>query len=510
MLLLVSSTPKCAIGPHGIMTNFGSITRSAVKGVTWTSVSQFGRQGLQLLSTAILARLLAPQDFGVMSMALVVVGFATLFKDLGTGSAVIQRAGVSPRLLSSIFWVNLAFGVLTMAGLCLLSPLAASFYQEARVTPLLQVLSLSFLVSGLGVLHQALLEKQLAFAKLAKIELSAMVLGAGVGISLALGGAGVWSLVYQTLTVTTTTTLFLWFASHWRPQLAFDLTELRSIWGYSLNLTGFNVFNYFVRNADTLLIGRFLGAESLGYYTLAYRLMHYPLQSISAVVSRVMFPIYSQIQDDAARFRATYLSVVRSIAFVSFPLMIGLFAIAEPLVEWAFGPNWAPVIPLLLILAPVGMGQSIGTTVGSIYQAKGRTDWMFQWGIASSAITLIGFAIGLRGGIQGVAVAYAVVSLLVLSYPSFAIPFKLIDLRMGELVRAVWRPFLCGLVMLSGLWGMRVFLSLGAGTQLCLFIPAGILFYIAASYWFNRPQLQHISRFVRRVSAPGRSQSPAM
>ncbi|MBE0596617.1 MAG: MOP flippase family protein, partial [Desulfuromonadales bacterium] len=474
------------------------IRLQAVSGLKWSSFSQFGRQGMQLVTTIILARLLDPADFGLMGMATVVTGFILLFRDMGTASAVIQRRQSSPALLSGLFWFNVAFGLLAAALLYLLAPLLASFYHEARVTPLLRLLALSFVISGLGTLHQALLERGLEFARLARIEVAATLAGAAVGIGAALSGQGVWSLVYQTLTLTAVTTALLWFFSGWRPGLALGLHEVRQVMSYSLNLTGFNVFNYFARNADYLLIGRYLGATELGYYTLAYRLMLYPLQNISAVVARVMFPVYVRMQDDNARFSRTYLRVAAAVALVTFPLMLGLLALAEPFVLAVFGPSWQPVVLLLQILAPLGIAQAIVPLVGSIYQAKGRTDWMFRWGVVASALFVISFLIGIRWGVIGVALAYAV-AFLALSYPAQAIPFRLIGLRVRELMAVLWRPFAISVLMAATVFGFTASIPAGTGSllTLCLAVLIGITLYTGATLVFNRAQVRDLSALFR-------------
>ena len=446
---------------------------------------------MQWVTIIILARLLSPSDFGLIGMVMVVIGFVGLFKDLGTSAAVIQRKGVSEELLSSIFWVNVAFGVLAMVVLFVLSPLAASLYHEPRLTPLLGVLSLTVFISGLSVLQQAILERDLAFHTLAKVEISAIACGSVVAVGLAMLGAGVWSLVYQSLTVTLVTTVLLWVSSAWRPKMIFCWTEVKLVSSYSLNLTGFNIFNYFARNADYLLIGRFLGAQDLGYYTLAYRIMLYPLQSISAVIGRVMFPVYSQIQDDDVMFRRVYLNVAGGIALITFPMMLGLMALSGPFVLTAFGSQWRPVVLLLMIFAPVGLAQSIGTTVGAIYQAKGRTDWMFRWGVAAGILVIIAFVIGLQWGIVGVAAAYAIIT-VILSYPSFAIPFRLINVRFSELGAVLWRPFLSSLLMLGLLLVLRAALStdLPSRWTLGILVSTGIIVYLSASWMVNRDQMR--------------------
>jgi PST family polysaccharide transporter len=467
-----------------------SLSEKASSGIKWTSVSQFGRQGMQFVTTAILARFLSPADFGLVSMATVVTGFIALFKDLGTSSAVIQKKDVSRELLSSIFWINIAFGALSTIVLFVAAPMAAFFYHEPRITSVLQVLSLTFFISSLGILQQAIFERNLAFNASAKLELIATAAGSVVGIVTALLGSGVWSLVYQTLAITSATTILFWIVSDWRPEITFHRNEIRAIGSYSINLTGSGIINYFIRNADYMLVGRFLGANDLGYYTLAYRIMLYPLQSISAVIGRVMFPLLSQIQEDDAKFRHVYVKVSGAVALVSFPMMCGLWSLAKPFVHIVFGVKWEPVILLLLILAPVGLAQSVGAVVGVIYQSKGRADWLLRWVIGAGLVYISAFVIGLKWGIVGVAAAYAIGNVL-LFYPSYAIPFKLINLPVYNLIANIWRPLLCSIIMsiiLSAL--LHLFsANLSETLKLLILVPAGAVIYLLSSLVINKSQL---------------------
>jgi len=471
-----------------------SLKKQATSGIKWSTVSQIGRQVMQFATTAILGRLLSPDDFGLLGMATIVIGFVGLFKDLGTSAAVIQKKDLSESLVHSIFWINVAFGLLGTIILFVISPLLAKFYEEPRIAPVLMVLSFTFFISSISILQNALLQKKIAFNKLANIELFAVFNGSAIGIISALLGFGVWSLVYQMLIETTVTTILLLITNSWRPKLVFSWNEVRQIGRYSLNLTGFNIFNYFARNADYLLIGKFLGSESLGYYTLAYRLMLYPLQSISAVLGKVMFPAFSQVQNDNARFSRAYLKVVATIALVSFPMMVCLWAITEPFILTLFGSQWQPVILVLMILVPVGMVQSIATTVGTIYISKGRTDWMLRWGVGSGTLITLAIMIGLQWGIVGVATAYATASFL-LTYPSFAIPFRLIDLRVSDLIAVLWRPFLASLLMFGVLMSLKILIlptSLASASILGILVPTGLITYLLASWFINREQMQEL------------------
>jgi len=475
-----------------------SLRISAISGVKWSSISHIGCRSLSLLTTVILARLLVPADFGLVGMAAVVIGFIEMFKDLGTAAAVIQRKTTSQALLASMFWLNAGFGLAAMLAIYLASPLAGTFYREPQVIPIMQALSLSFLLSGLSNLQKSLLERNLEFDKLARIEIGTTLFATLVGITAALLGHGAWSLVYQMLAGNFIGTLLLWSACRWRPTRQFDWQEIRSVMGFSLNLTGASIFNYFARNADKFLIGRFLGSQDLGYYDLAYRLMQLPLQGISAVIGRVMFPLYARMQDDAGQFGRAYLKVASAIALISFPLMLGLTALAGPFVRAVFGAAWMPVIPLLLILAPLGAVQSIATTVGSIYTAKGRTDWALWWNIGAGLLIVLSFALGLPWGILGVTASYAIMFLL-LTYPAFAIPFRLIGLEVRDLGGVLWRPATCSLVMYTVVAGTALWLprDVPGWLTLLLLVPLGAVVYFACSWAINRALLLEVISILR-------------
>lgn len=467
-----------------------SLRRKTVSSVKWTFASQIGRQGIHFISTAVLARLLAPGDYGLLAMALVVIGIIELFRDLGSSAALIQRKEISSVHLSSLFWFNVLIGLATTLLLWLLSPIIANLYREPRLERLLQVFAPIFLVSGVAQVQRALLEKNLIFDQLAKIEVCSYLVGAVLAIGMAQAGYGVWSLVFQSMGTAMVATLLLLISSRWRPLLSFSWREVRSAAHYSLPLTGFNFFNFLSRNADYMIIGRFLGPVDLGYYTVAYKLMLYPLQTVSSAIGRVMFPVFSEIQEEEARFRKVYVSLCASIAVITFPTMGGLIAVCDFFVLTVFGQQWTPVVPLLLILGPVGLLQSIGTTVGNIYQAKGRTDLLLRWGIFSGTLSIVAFIVGLKWGVLGVAAAYAILS-GALIVPAFLIPLRLIGLRFRQLLLALSRPLVATLIMLLCLGLVRWGLPLAGPHWFSLtsLVVLGVTVYAVASWTINRDQL---------------------
>lgn len=475
-----------------------SLKESAVSGLKWTTASKIGQQTLQFSTLIILARLLLPEDFGLMASAMVVIGFVNVFRDLGLSAALIQKQNLSDELFSSVFWLSVAIGLIMMLALIIFSPYIADFYNANVLVPILQVLSLSFLFSGLSAVQQALLEKELKFKIISKIELFATFLAAVTGITMAILKFGIWSLVLQNLVFTFTVSSLFWIRLSKRPKFFFKWREIKSIYNFSANLAGFNILNYFVRNADYILIQKFLGEQQLGYYTLAYRLMLYPLKNITAVMTRVMFPLLSKIQNDNKRFRDIYLKLVNTISLLSFPLMLGLVAVSDNFVIVVFGAKWEPVTTLILILAPLGLLQSIYTPAGIIYQAKGRTDWWFRWGLLTGVLFVTAFWIGLEWGIIGVALAYLIVNVITI-YPGLVIPFKLIGLKTNNFVLSFGRTFLISSLMFLFVIAINYLLKIyiGLTESLIVSVTSGILIYIGLSFQFNREKIKYVVDSIR-------------
>jgi O-antigen/teichoic acid export membrane protein len=468
------------------------LRQHAISNLKWATASQLVRVGTQLLSMLVLARLLSPSDFGLVAMAATVTGFASLFRDFGTSSSLIQKPDPSPRLLSSVFWMNVALGLGLATLLGLITPIIAMGFSESRLEEVLWLLLLAFPIVSLGTVHQALLEKASRFRPLAIIESTAALIGFGGAVWAAWSGWGVYSLVLQTLLAAFLTTAGLWIVSKWRPAFNWDPHEIRSVMGFSGNLVGFNVINYLVRNADNLLIGRFLGAMDLGYYSMAYRLMLWPLQNISSVVGRTFFPVFSRMQTDRARLSSAYVRATAAITLITAPLMLGFFVLREPFVSVALGERWHPVVNLLAWLVPVGLLQSVGTSVGTLYLATGRTDVMFKWGIATGLLIIPAFVIGLQWGITGVAAFYAFASLL-LFYPGLAIPFRLVGLRVTNVLLRLMPSVATAIVMalviatLDIAWASNTDHPL---VRLILLVTMGIITYGGLSLFTQRALLK--------------------
>jgi PST family polysaccharide transporter len=277
----------------------------------------------------------------------------------------------------------------------------------------------------------------------------------------------------------------------------------KSISSYSLNLVAFNIINYFSRNADYFLIGKFLGDQPLGHYYLAYRIVLFPLQNITLVIARVIFPTLSKIQDNNSEVRRFYLKITNTIAFVTFPL-IGIIAFASKyFVPLVFGSEWRLdlITTLILILAPVGLIQSIASTVGSLYQIKAKTDWMFRWGLVYSSITILGFFIGLRWGVVGVAASYLVSNLL-LVYPLFLFPLKLIQMNISKFFLS-FKGLLFSLLLMifsMGVASLFTYLIGNSLANLIIISCVGAISYLVVIYFLNREHYLEMKILLKQLS----------
>lgn len=468
------------------------LKQTAVSGFKWAALAHGVRLVVHFVTTAILATLLVPEDFGLVAMAMVVVGLVYLFRDFGAGAAIVDQAKLDHETASTLFWANVLLGAALSGLVALSAPLVAMAYREPHLTPVLQMLGFSVLLGSLGVVPHSLLQRRLRFKVLARIEILALVAGGATGVSMAILGRGVWALVYQTLVTIGSHSAMVLLCGAFVPSLAFRRERLRGLRQYGLHLAGFDVVHWFTRNIDQLLVGVVLGVTALGYYALACRLLLHPIQGVSAVVSRVAVPIYARIRNDHARMRNAHLKLTGAVAMLMFPAMVGMVLVCQPMVVSFLGPEWLPMLPLIGIFALVGMLHCMGSTAAPIFRAKGRTDLMFRWGVLVAAVTGLACGVGLLWGVLGVACAYALAT-LAMAWPGLHIPCYQIGLPVKELgsyllpaLKATGAMAVCTLAarLLVAFW-------LEPEWQLVVVIATGVVTYVAASLlWNRRPILE--------------------
>lgn len=435
--------------------NEPDIGQVTVRGIFWNSFSQFLTQAFQWVVMVILARLLRPEDFGLVGMAGIFTGLAAAVSDLGLGSAIIQRERMDERYLATVFWASFAMGVLLFGALTASASYVATFFHNPAVQPIMIVSSFGFFMGPWGVVPRSLLIRRLQFNQLAKVEVGLSVVSGITSASLALMGWGAWSIVGGGLVNSLASIILLWWQCPWYPHWCFDRAAFREMFDYGIHVTGSNVLNYFRTNLDYLIVGRKLGTSSLGFYTLAYKLMNYPRSIIPSLVTRVAFPAFSRLQNDQDHIRRGFLKMVHYISLVTVPALIGMFSVAPEFIRVTYGAKWSPAILPLQILCFTGILGSLGTMVGSTVRAIGRPDIEFKWTLFSLSLMVIALLIGVQYGTVGVATAILIVGLIMFSTVQ-TITNRLIGLRWQEYL-ANLGPALGGSgLMLAGLLAYRV------------------------------------------------------
>jgi len=455
---------------------------------------------LQLLQLVVLARLLAPSDFGLMGMATVVIGFANLFADMGTGSAIVHRQDVTKKSLSTLYWLNMLLGFTVFCVMWAVTPLVVAIYSEPRLGDVMFWVSLLFLIAPIGQQFQVLLEKKLEFGLLAKIEVTAASVGTIVAIAMALTGSGVFALVWGALANSGAKALMLavigW--KRWRPSPFFRLNDLQGYLGFGLYHVGQRSVNYITANVDFLLIGRFLGPQALGYYTLAYHLVNLPSSRLNAVIARVFFPVFAQVQNDNIKLRHGYLRMQEFTSMVSIPILLGMAVVAPVAVPFLFGNSWAQSILLVQILTVVGLSRSIAGTVGPLLLAKGRTDLGFKWSLLIVAIQIPGISVGvLSGSTVGVAVAFAILACFYFALNYFILIRTLLGSCLKDYGMTIWPFFWMSLIMGGMMVGISVIsASMRPPLLLAVQIASGLSVYVALVWYKNKQFLIEMSQLV--------------
>lgn len=429
-------------------TNLGELKRKSVRGGAVVLVAQATTVAIQLTSTVVLARLLMPDDYGVLAMVMAITGFAGLFRDLGLSAAAIQKPDLSRPQQSNLFWLNVAMGALLTAIVAACSPLVAWFYGSPELTLVTLALSASFLISSLGTQHGARLIREMQFARQAVSSISGALVSLAVSIFLASLGFSYWALVWGILSGGLTSTLALFVLSPFRPEPPSRGTGIREMLKFGANVTGFEFVNYFHRNLDNILIGRFWGAEALGLYSRAYQLLMFPIQNIRGPINTVAFPALSKLRPEPEAYRAYYRRVSSIVAFISMPLCGFLFVSSGPIIQLALGNQWLGVVPIFSVLAISGFIQPVASLRGLVMLSTARGSAYLNWGIFNAVAVSLAFVLGVPWGAIGVASSYAIVNYAIL-YPSLILAFKDTPLRTCDFFEPLLRPVVASLVAIA-------------------------------------------------------------
>jgi len=386
--------------------------RSARGGVI-TLTAQVCKFGLSMSSAIVLARLLTPQDYGLIGMVAILVGFLGMFQYLGLSTATIQLADLNHQQVSALFWMNMALSAAIMLVTIAAAPLAAWFYKEPRLIGITIGYAVSIIITGLYIQHEAILIRQMRFTITAVIEVSAMAIGLAVAIVSAIYGARYWALVINQLVLAMVSVIGMWPACRWRPSWPSRGAGVRSMLTFGSNVTGFNIMQYFARNADNALIGKFWGAYELGLYSRAYQMLLMPMQQINAPLAAVAVPALSRLADSPERYRDAYLKILEKLVMITMPLGAFMIATSDWLVLLLLGPQWKETSTIFMLLGIAAIIQPVTKTSWWLFSTQGRSRDLFHWGIIGAVIAVGSIIAGLPWGAKGVAATYAISDLCI-------------------------------------------------------------------------------------------------
>ncbi len=366
------------------------LSRRSTSAVVWGGMEIILRQGIGLVLSIVLARLLAPEDFGVLAMLSIFVGVAGVFVDGGFGSALIQRQHLTREDTSSVFYFNIAMALLLAVLLAGAAPYVASFYRMPILKPLTWVMALNLFLGSFRSIQTVLLTKELDFYTQMKVTLIGILLSGAVAVVLAWRGWGVWSLAVQAVVFTVVTVLLFWALSPWRPAFCFSLASLRSLFRYGSFLFLSGLLETAYNRLNTIIIGRVYSARDLGLYSRADNIQQLPANSITALLGRVAFPVFSAAAaGDPLALRRAARKTLAAIMLVNTPIMLGILATAYPLVRVIYGEKWLPCVPFLQVLSLTGVLWPLHVINLNLIKSRGRSDLFFRLEIIKKVIGLV-------------------------------------------------------------------------------------------------------------------------
>lgn len=433
----------------------GDIKRASVKGGASVMASNMVSMAIEVGSVMVMARLLEAGDFGLIGMVVALTGFAQLFKDLGLSMATIQQPRITHEQVSLLFWVNVAAGVVLTIIVAGSAPLIAWFYGEPRLMPITLALACSFIISASAVQHQALLQRQMRFGTIAVVQIGSILLSVFVAMGCAWFGLGYWSLVLQNLARAGFYTLGMWMMSPWIPGFPRRGVGGRGLLKFGAHITGFNVVNYFSRNVDNILVGKYWGPEQLGFYAQAYKILLLPINQIRQPFINVGIPALSMLQNRPEEYRRYYKDVISVIALLSMPMVGFLFCCADAVIFIFLGEKWLPAAIIFRWLALVAFIQPAVTAGrGLVMLSMGYGRRYFQFGLVTSIGTVMAFFIGISWGAVGVAQAYAI-SNLILTLVTVPWCLKGSPVHHGDFLKSTWHSTASSLVAVMAGLGFR-------------------------------------------------------
>lgn len=418
----------------------------AKRGFIWNTVERLVTNGIQFILTIILARLLSPDDYGVIAMPAIFLALANVLIDSGFGNALIRKPDLTEKDLSTAFYFNILVGIGAYLVLFLASPLIAVFFKTPILSKLLKVTSLVVFINSLGIVQQALMTKRMDFKTQAVISAISTFVSGATGVWMAYNGYGVWSLVFQQVSAATLRAVLLWIYGHWHPVHIWSKDSFHYLWTFGSKVVIIGFLDTIYNNIYSFVIGKMYSAKDLGNYTRAQHFTDLPITNIIGIMQRVTLPLLSEIQNDNKRLSTIYLKLIKMSSMLIIPLMFGLAAMASPLVLVLIGKEWEGCIILFQILCVARIWTPFNAININLLQVKGRTDLQLKLEIAKKAIITVILLVTMSGGVIWLVGGFAICTFIAFIINTIYTK-KIIGVSLAQQIKAILPSLVISLIM---------------------------------------------------------------
>lgn len=473
-----------------------SLKSKTVKGVVWSSIERFSTQGVQFLIMIIMARLLTPKDYGLIGMLAIFLAVAQSLIDSGFSQALIRKQNRTDVDNSTVFYFNIIVSCSLYLILFISAPFVADFYNQPELTSVMRVVCLGVILNSLAVVQRALLTVRIDFKTQAKASLSAAVFSGCIGIVLAYSGFGVWALVVQQLLNLSVNTLLLWIFSKWRPIAVFSWDSFHELFAFGSKMLASGLLDTLYRNIYPIVIGKLFSASSLGHYTRAQQFSEFPSSNITGIIQRVTYPVLCGIQDDMERLTNVYRKFLKLSAFVIFPFMMGLSAVAKPFINISLGSQWEFCGQLLQVICFAMMWYPIHSINLNLLQVKGRSDLFLRLEIIKKILGITVLCITAPFGLIVMCYGQIFNSIVALAINTYYTG-KLINVGFIRQMKDLFPTILLSLTMFGTILLVNGFMESNM-YRLIIGIMVGIVVYVSGSYIFKFKELQTLFSLIRR------------
>ena len=473
-----------------------SLKRKAVKGIAWSAFERFSAQGVQFILGIILARLLLPEDYGLIGMLAIFLAISDTFIQSGFGIALIQKKNRDELDFSTTLYFNVVVAVLSYVILFFTAPLIAKFYNQEILISLTRAFGIVLIINSLAVVQRTKYTIDLDFKTQTKASISSIVVSGGLGIYMAYSGFGVWSLVAQALTRAAINTVVLWLYSKWLPKEGFSFERFKKLFSFSSKILASALLNTVYRNVYLIIIGKIFSIGELGFYTRAQQFSDFPSSNMTGIFDRVTFPILSKFQDDDTKLKDNYRKLIKLSALLIFPLMMGLAALAEPLIQLLLTEKWMGTVWMLQLLCFAGMWYPIHSLNLSILNVKGRSDLFLKLEVVKKLMITIVIVISVPFGIKAMILGQIATSYLALVINTYYTK-KIIDYGFWQQMVDLFK-----VLILSFGMGALIYITIGLidtniGKLLVGFVE-GAIFYLGLAWLFNIGEIRLLPSLIKR------------